>query len=87
MRTIQGPSLHLAQFSADQPPFNDLPSIAAWAASQGFKALQIPAWDERLFDLTLAVELGGVGRCWIITVSVVRGAIGSIWRSRHDLVS
>lgn len=44
MRTIQGPSLHLAQFSADQPPFNDLPSIAAWAASQGFKALQIPAW-------------------------------------------
>lgn len=56
MRTIQGPSLHLAQFSADQPPFNDLPSIAAWAASQGFKALQIPAWDERLFDVEQAAH-------------------------------
>ncbi|HBS63256.1 MAG TPA: AP endonuclease, partial [Stenotrophomonas sp.] len=56
MRTLKGPSLHLAQFSADQAPFNDLPSIAAWAAGQGFKALQIPAWDERLFDVEQAAH-------------------------------
>ena len=56
MKTIQGPSLHLAQFAADSAPFNDLPSIAAWAAGLGFKALQIPAWDARLFDVAQAAR-------------------------------
>ncbi|QND83009.1 AP endonuclease [Chromobacterium vaccinii] len=56
MRTIKGPSLHLAQFSDAAAPFNSLPAIAAWAAQTGFKALQIPAWDERLFDVGLAAE-------------------------------
>ncbi|MGE7956288.1 sugar phosphate isomerase/epimerase family protein [Pseudomonas sp. NPDC089530] len=54
MKTLKGPSLHLAQFSDAAPPFNTLPAIAAWAAGLGFKALQLPAWDERLFDLRLA---------------------------------
>ena len=43
MRTLRGPSLHLAQFADDAAPFNSLPSIAQWAAGVGFKALQIPA--------------------------------------------
>ncbi|MCP3752042.1 sugar phosphate isomerase/epimerase [Pseudomonas sp. SBB6] len=56
MRTLKGPSLHLAQFSAEQAPFNSLPEIARWAAGHGFKALQVPAWDRRLIDLERAAE-------------------------------
>ncbi|HGG8851322.1 TPA: sugar phosphate isomerase/epimerase family protein [Enterobacter roggenkampii] len=56
MKTLKGPSLHLAQFSDDAAPFNDLPAIARWAAETGFSALQIPAWDRRLFDVATAAE-------------------------------
>lgn len=56
MKTLKGPSLHLAQFSDAAAPFNTLPAIAAWAAGLGFKALQVPAWDERLFDVRLAAS-------------------------------
>lgn len=56
MKTIKGPSLHLAQFSDDVFPFNRLDTLAAWAAGNGFAALQIPAWDSRLLDLKLAAE-------------------------------
>lgn len=43
MKTLKGPSLHLAQFSDEVAPFDSLPTIARWAAETGFKALQIPA--------------------------------------------
>ena len=51
MQTIKGPAIFLAQFAGDEAPFNSLDSIAAWAASLGFKGLQIPSWDARLIDL------------------------------------
>ena len=54
MKTLKGPSLHLAQFGADQAPFNTLDGIAGWAARTGFKALQIPAWDSRFIDVERA---------------------------------
>lgn len=56
MKTLKGPSLHLAQFSDETAPFNSLPAIAEWAAQTGFTALQIPAWDRRLFDVATAAE-------------------------------
>jgi sugar phosphate isomerase/epimerase len=56
MRTIQGPAIFLAQFAADQAPFNKLESIAQWAAKLGYVGVQIPSWDTRLFDLKLAAE-------------------------------
>ncbi|MFF7110191.1 sugar phosphate isomerase/epimerase family protein [Pseudomonas sichuanensis] len=56
MKTLKGPSLHLAQFSSGTPPFDSLDSIAGWAAQLGFKALQVPAWDARLFDVALAAQ-------------------------------
>ncbi|MCH7383163.1 sugar phosphate isomerase/epimerase [Acinetobacter dispersus] len=56
MQTIKGPSIHLAQFSDNVFPFNNLASIAAWVADNGFKAVQLPAWDKRLFDVNLAAE-------------------------------
>ncbi|MBL8356080.1 MAG: sugar phosphate isomerase/epimerase [Delftia acidovorans] len=56
MQTIKGPSLHLAQFADNKAPFNSLEDIARWAAGVGFKGLQIPAWDQRLFDLATAAS-------------------------------
>jgi len=56
MKTIKGPSIHLAQFVSDAAPFHTLSSIASWAAELGFKGLQIPVWDRRLIDLETAAE-------------------------------
>ena len=56
MKTIQGPAIFLAQFAADTAPFNNLRNIAHWASSLGYKGVQIPSWDGRLFDLKLAAE-------------------------------
>ncbi len=56
MRTIKGPAIFLAQFLGDKPPFNDLSSICKWAATLGFKAVQIPTWDPRCIDLKKAAE-------------------------------
>lgn len=56
METIKGPAIFLAQFAGDSAPFNSLESIADWVAGLGYKGIQIPSWDERLFDLTLAAE-------------------------------
>ena len=56
MKTIKGPAIFLAQFAGDAAPFNSLESIADWVAGLGYKGIQIPSWDERLFDLTLAAE-------------------------------
>lgn len=56
MKAIKGPGIFLAQFAGDSAPFSDLASIAKWAASLGYKGVQIPSWDARLFDLKLAVE-------------------------------
>src|SRR6266705_4090967 len=56
MRSIKGPAIFLAQFAGDAPPFNNLKTIAGWAAGLGFKGVQIPSWDQRLFDLAKAAE-------------------------------
>ena len=56
MRTLRGPGLFLAQFAADQPPFDSLQGLASWAASLGYVGVQIPSWDGRLFDLARAAE-------------------------------
>jgi sugar phosphate isomerase/epimerase len=56
MRTLKGPAIFLAQFAGDAAPFNSLDAIAGWAASLGYKGVQIPSWDGRLFDLKRAAE-------------------------------
>lgn len=56
MRTIKGPAIFLAQFAGDAPPFNNLNAISRWAAGLGYKGVQIPTWDGRLFDLKRAAE-------------------------------
>jgi sugar phosphate isomerase/epimerase len=56
MKTIKGPAIFLAQFAGDRAPFNSLASITKWAADLGYKGVQIPSWDGRLFDLEKAAE-------------------------------
>jgi len=54
--TMKGPGIFLAQFAGDAAPFNSLPAITKWAGSLGYKGVQIPTWDGRLFDLAKAAE-------------------------------
>jgi len=56
MKTIKGPALFLAQFMGDEAPFNDLDTICKWVANHGYKAVQLPTWDSRVIDLSLAAE-------------------------------
>jgi sugar phosphate isomerase/epimerase len=56
MKTIKGPAIFLAQFISDEAPFNSLESICAWAASLGYKGVQLPTLDSRFIDLKLAAE-------------------------------
>jgi sugar phosphate isomerase/epimerase len=56
MKTIKGPAIFLAQFAGDAAPFDSLKGIARWAAGFGYKGVQIPSWDTRLFDLRRAAE-------------------------------
>jgi sugar phosphate isomerase/epimerase len=53
---VKGPAIFLAQFAGDKAPFNSFASICRWAASLGYKGVQIPSWDGRLFDLAKAAE-------------------------------
>lgn len=56
MSAIKGPGLFLAQFAGDAAPFNSLEEITKWAAGLGYKGVQIPVNEARLFDLDKAVE-------------------------------
>ncbi|MEO0031830.1 MAG: hypothetical protein RIS94_1588 [Pseudomonadota bacterium] len=56
MKTIKGPGIFLAQFVGDAAPFNSLDTIADWAAGLGYKGLQLPSNDARLFDLARAAD-------------------------------
>ncbi len=56
MKTIKGPALFLAQFAGDEAPFNTWDSITKWAADCGYKGVQVPSWDTRLFDLKTAAS-------------------------------
>jgi sugar phosphate isomerase/epimerase len=67
MKTIKGPAIFLAQFLSDEFPFNSLENICHWAASLGYKGVQIPSWDSRVIDLekagtskTYADEINGI---------------------------
>lgn len=56
MSQIKGPAIFLLQFLGDEPPFNTLENITAWAKSLGYSGVQLPAWDNRVIDLDKAAE-------------------------------
>ncbi len=53
---MKGPAIFLAQFAGDEAPFNSLDSITRYMGGLGYKGVQIPTWDGRLFDLEKAAE-------------------------------
>lgn len=53
---MKGPAIFLAQFAGDDSPYNELSSMVTWSASLGYRGIQIPTWDTRLFDLQQAAD-------------------------------
>jgi sugar phosphate isomerase/epimerase len=53
---IKGPAIFLAQFAGDDAPYNSLENITKWVAGLGYKGVQIPTFDPRMFDLDKAAE-------------------------------
>ena len=51
---IKGPGIYLAQFGAEEAPFNSWDAITKWAAGHGFVGVQLPSWDGRVMDLNKA---------------------------------
>lgn len=64
MKTMKGPALFLAQFAADDAPFNSWDGITKWAADCGYSGVQVPSWDARLIDLAKAAESTGYCEDW-----------------------
>ncbi|EMT5676296.1 TIM barrel protein [Enterobacter hormaechei subsp. hoffmannii] len=56
MRTMKGPGIFLSQFIGGEAPFNTLDGLAEWAASKGYKAVQIPCNHPHIFDVEKAAE-------------------------------
>ncbi len=52
----QGAGSVFGTIRADTPPHDSLESIARWAKGYGYKSIQIPSWDRRLFDLDKAAD-------------------------------
>jgi sugar phosphate isomerase/epimerase len=54
LKTMKGPAIFLAQFAGTEPPFDTLDGLAGWAADLGYKGIQVPTGDPKLFNLELA---------------------------------
>lgn len=69
MRTLKGPAIFLAQFAGDEAPFDTFEHVCKWAASLGYKGVQVPSWVSGFIDLEKAAssktycdELHGIAR-------------------------
>jgi sugar phosphate isomerase/epimerase len=56
MKTLNGPGVFLAQFIAPEPPYDRLGTLAAWAAENGFRAVQLPTFNAAIFDVEKASQ-------------------------------
>ncbi len=54
--TVKGPAIFLTQFVGDTPPFNSFDGMCGWAASLGYKGVQVPTWVESLIDIGKAAK-------------------------------
>ncbi|MGK2927333.1 MAG: sugar phosphate isomerase/epimerase family protein [Lysobacterales bacterium] len=76
MSGMKGPALFLAQFMADEAPFDNWDNATRWAASMGYRGVQVPTNDPRCMDLARAAEsqdycdeLAGVARANGVEIS------------------
>ena len=56
MKTLQGPAIFLAQFMADEKPFNSIAAMAQWVADLGFLGMQVPIGNTAFIDVAQAAE-------------------------------
>ncbi len=56
MKTLKGPAIFLAQFIADQEPFNSIEAMARWASDLGFVGIQVPIGNPAFIDVAQAAE-------------------------------
>ena len=54
MKTLKGPAIFLAQFMADEDPFDNIESMAHWASDLGFRGIQVPIGNARFIDVAEA---------------------------------
>ncbi len=59
MSRIKGPGIFLAQFLRDEEPYDNLENIGRWVAELGYKGVQVPSPDPRVFDLDTAAASKG----------------------------
>jgi sugar phosphate isomerase/epimerase len=79
--TLKEPAIFLAQFVSDTPPFDSLEHISAWAASLGYKGVQLPTTDPRLIDLELAAT--SAAYCDELRAKVARAGVAISELSTH----
>jgi sugar phosphate isomerase/epimerase len=53
---IKGPAIFLAQYLPPAGEACTLESLLRWAAELGYKGVQLPTWDKRIFDLEQAAK-------------------------------
>ena len=51
---MKGPAIFLAQFMADEAPFDNIEAMAKWAARLGFKGIQVPIGNPAFVDVAKA---------------------------------
>ena len=56
MKTLKGPAIFLAQFMADEDPFDNIESMAKWAANLGFVGIQVPIGNPAFIDVEQAAQ-------------------------------
>ena len=56
MKTLKGPAIFLAQFMADEDPFDNIEAMAKWAANLGFVGIQVPIGNPAFIDVARAAE-------------------------------
>ena len=56
MKTLKGPAIFLAQFASRHTAVQHARTHGPMGCGLGYKGVQIPSWDRRLFDLDRAAE-------------------------------
>ncbi len=56
MKTLKGPAIFLAQFMADEDPFDSIEAMSRWAANLGFKGIQVPIGNPAFLDVSEAAS-------------------------------
>jgi sugar phosphate isomerase/epimerase len=56
MKTLKGPGIFLAQFIADDAPFNSIDAMTEWTAQLGFVGVQVPIGNANFIDVALAAQ-------------------------------